>query len=46
MNIALDMQQKHTEMQIIGPDPKRFFRRMEYGVGKYFDARISDKARL
>jgi uncharacterized protein with ATP-grasp and redox domains len=45
MNIALEMQQKHPEMQIIGPDPKRFFRRMEYGVGKYFDARITDKGR-
>ena len=45
MNIALDMQLKHPEMQIIGPDPKRFFRRNEYGVGKYFDARILDKGR-
>lgn len=45
MNIALDMQKKHPEMQIIGPDPRRFFRRMEYGVGKYFDARIADKGR-
>jgi len=45
MHIALDMQVKHPEMQIIGPDPKRFFRRMEYGVGKYFDARIPDKGR-
>jgi len=45
MHIALDMQDKHPEMQIIGPEPKRFFRRMEYGVGKYFDARIPDKGR-
>lgn len=45
MNIALDMQRNHPEMQMIGPDPKRFFRRMEYGVGKYFDARITDKGR-
>ncbi|MBU4524383.1 MAG: hypothetical protein KUA37_06515 [Desulfomicrobium sp.] len=45
MHIALDMQVKHPEMQIIGPEPKRFFRRMEYGVGKYFDARITDKGR-
>lgn len=43
MHIALDMQAKHPEMQIIGPDPRRFFRRMEYGVGKYFDARITEK---
>lgn len=46
MHIALDMQGKHPEMQIIGPEPKRFFRRMEYGVGKYFDARITDKGRV
>lgn len=45
MHIALDMQKKHPEMQIMGPDPRRFFRRMEYGVGKYFDERISDKDR-
>lgn len=45
MRIALDTQNSHPEMQIIGPDPKRFFRRMEYGVGKYFDARISEKGR-
>jgi uncharacterized protein with ATP-grasp and redox domains len=46
MHIALDMQGRHPEMQIIGPEPKRFFRRMEYGVGKYFDARIPDKGRV
>ncbi|MBQ7606487.1 MAG: hypothetical protein IJU76_00645 [Desulfovibrionaceae bacterium] len=40
MKIALDVQNKNPEMQIIGPDPKRFFRRGEYGVGKYFDAHI------
>ncbi|MBR4741275.1 MAG: hypothetical protein IK079_00030 [Desulfovibrio sp.] len=38
MRIALEVQQKNKEMQIIGPDPKLFFRRSEYGVGKYFDA--------
>jgi hypothetical protein len=37
MKIALDMQKKHPELQIIGPDPAKFFRRREYGVGKYFD---------
>lgn len=41
MRIALDMQGKNREMQIIGPEPRRFFRRGEYGVGKYFDASIS-----
>ena len=41
MRIALDMQAKNREMQIIGPEPRLFFRRGEYGVGKYFDASIS-----
>ncbi len=40
MKIALEEQRKHPEMQIIGPDPEKFFRRREYGVGKYFDASI------
>ena len=40
MRIALDVQAKNREMQIIGPAPQRFFRRGEYGVGKYFDASI------
>lgn len=38
MGIALSVQKEHPEMQIIGPDPVNFFRRKEYGVGKYFDA--------
>ena len=41
MRIALDVQRQNREMQIIGPDPARFTRRGEYGVGKYFDATIS-----
>ena len=40
MHIALDMQKLHPEMQIIGPSPEKFFRRHEYGVGKYFEAGI------
>ena len=40
MNIALDMQSKHRELQIIGPSPSNFFRRREYGIGKYFDVGI------
>jgi uncharacterized protein with ATP-grasp and redox domains len=40
MNIALDMQSKHSELQIIGPNPGNFFRRREYGIGKYFDVGI------
>jgi uncharacterized protein with ATP-grasp and redox domains len=40
MHIAIDMQKKHPELQIIGPAPDKFFRRREYGVGKFFDAGI------
>jgi uncharacterized protein with ATP-grasp and redox domains len=40
MNIALDLQKRYPELQIIGPDPEKFFRRREYGVGKFFDAGI------
>lgn len=45
MRIALDVQSKNREMQIIGPDPRRFFRRGEYGVGQYFDASITRPGR-
>ena len=38
MKIALDVQQRWPEMQIIGPSPEKFFRRQEYGVGKFSDA--------
>lgn len=41
MSIALDMQRLHPELQIIGPDPVKFFRRANYGVGKFFDATLS-----
>ncbi|MDR2574280.1 MAG: hypothetical protein LBC94_08095 [Desulfovibrio sp.] len=41
MRIALDVQAKNREMQIIGPEPRLFVRRSEYGVGKYFDAAFS-----
>ena len=41
MHIALDVQRSHPEMQIIGPDPEKFFRRREYGVGKFIDAAIA-----
>ena len=40
MNIALDMQKSHPELQIMGPSPEKFFRRREYGVGKFFDESI------
>ncbi len=41
MRIAVDVQRVHPELQIIGPAPEKFFRRRDYGVGKYFDARIT-----
>ncbi len=40
MRIALDVQKQHPELQIIGPAPEKFFRRVEYGVGKFFDSNI------
>lgn len=40
MHIALDVEKSNPEMQIIGPSPDKFFRRSEYGVGKYFDATL------
>lgn len=41
MRIALDMQQKNPELQIIGPSPDKFFRRSEYGVGKFSDETLN-----
>ena len=43
MRIALDMQMRNREMQIIGPEARMFMRRGEYGVGKYFDATIKGR---
>jgi len=40
MQIALEEQKKYPEMQIIGPAPEKFFRRKDYGIGKYFDASL------
>jgi len=40
MHIALEVQKQNPEMQIIGPSPEQFFRRREYGVGKFFDINI------
>ncbi|HBI14438.1 MAG TPA: hypothetical protein DDY20_02805 [Desulfobulbaceae bacterium] len=37
MEIAMDMQKRYPEMQIIGPPWERFLRRKEYGVGKFYD---------
>jgi hypothetical protein len=41
MAIAVDVQLKHPEMQIIGPAKERFMRRKDYGVGKMYDRRLS-----
>ena len=41
MNIAIDVQHKHPEMQIIGPPREKFMRRREYGVGKMYDQRLA-----
>ncbi|MGD9081657.1 MAG: hypothetical protein PVG96_20095 [Desulfobacterales bacterium] len=40
MNIALEVQKKHPEMQIIGPAREKFMRRQEYGVGKMYDRKF------
>jgi len=40
MNLALEVQKKHPEMQIIGPAKEKFMRRQEYGVGKMYDRKF------
>ena len=45
MKIALDVQQKHPEMQIIGPTGERFMRRDTYGIGKMYDQRLIEICR-
>ncbi len=42
MEIAMDMQNKYPEMQIIGPSWEKFQRRKEYGVGKLYDRALAD----
>jgi len=44
MHIALDVQKSYPELQIIGPNPEKFFRRREYGVGKFCDVAIDSCA--
>ncbi len=41
MNIALEVQKEHREMQIIGPSQEKFLRREEYGIGKMYDRLLS-----
>lgn len=38
--IAADVQKRNPEMQIIGPDPEKFLRRGEYGIGLFHDTRL------
>jgi len=42
MEIAMDMQKKYPEMQLIGPSWEKFLRRREYGVGKLYDRALAD----
>ena len=42
MRIALDVQKKQPEMQIIGPAREKFMRRDEYGIGKMYDERLGE----
>ncbi len=42
MNIAIEVQRLHPEMQIIGPAKERFMRRQDYGVGKMYDRRLTE----
>jgi uncharacterized protein with ATP-grasp and redox domains len=46
MRIALSVQQRYPEMQIIGPDKEKFMRRSEYGVGKLYDRRLGDISQM
>lgn len=43
MAIAIEVQKKHPEMQLMGPPKERFMRRQEYGIGKMYDRRLSDR---
>ncbi len=42
MEIAMDIQIKYPEMQLIGPSWEKFQRRREYGVGKLYDRALAD----
>ena len=46
MKIALEVQKKHAEMQILGPSVEKFMRRNEYGIGKMYDQRLSEICRI
>ncbi|MFH1138731.1 MAG: ARMT1-like domain-containing protein [Pseudomonadota bacterium] len=40
--IAEEVQRRNPEMQIIGPDPEKFLRRSEYGIGLFHDTRLNE----
>lgn len=42
MEIALDIQKKYPEMQLMGPSWEKFQRRKNYGVGKLYDRALAD----
>ena len=42
MRTAIEVQQKHPEMQIIGTSREKFMRRNEYGIGKMYDQRLNE----
>jgi len=42
MEIAMNIQKKYPEMQLIGPSWEKFLRRREYGVGKLYDRALAD----
>ena len=42
MEIAMDIQKKYPEMQLIGPPWEKFLRRREYGVGKLYDRALGE----
>ncbi len=46
MRVALDVQKKHSEMQIMGPSVEKFMRRNEYGIGKMYDQRLSEICKI
>jgi len=45
MSIAVEVQTRHPEMQIIGPSREKFMRRKEYGIGKMYDRRLASYMR-
>jgi hypothetical protein len=42
MKVALEVLEKHPEMQIIGPSKEKFMRRNEYGIGMMHDKRLTE----